>query len=126
LLILLSFRATKEKLGDDDKDNKNDSNKHIDMSDIMKKLIFFLRIFLGWTLLQVRIAAGSLAGLHYSLCTFTQLLRLSGGEPGSSVLVPVQIQDQPAIRHRAVLLDISPQGRVPAPVSLYDAVKLVN
>jgi len=79
---------------------------------------FTTRIVLGGTLLQVRIGAGSLAGLHYALCTFTQLLRLSSAEPGNNVLVPVLIQDHPAMRHRAVLLDMSPQGRVPALVSV--------
>lgn len=69
-------------------------------------------------MLQARIGAGSLCGLHYALCTFTQLLRLSVAEPGNSVLVPVLIQDHPAMRHRAVLLDISPRGRVPTLVSL--------
>ncbi|XP_021936074.1 uncharacterized protein LOC110837829 isoform X2 [Zootermopsis nevadensis] len=73
---------------------------------------------------RVRIAAGSLPSLHYSLCTFIQLLRLSGGEPGSSVLVPVLIQDHPTIRHRAVLLDISPRGRVPSPDFLFQMVSL--
>ena len=66
------------------------------------------------TTLQIRIAAGGLSGLHYALCTFTQLLRLSGSEP----LVPVLIQDHPAMQHRAVLLDVSPRGRVPALVSV--------
>ena len=66
-------------------------------------------------MLQVRIAAGGLTGLHYALSTFTQLLRLSGSEP----LVPVLIQDHPAMQHRAVLLDISPRGRVPSLVIIY-------
>lgn len=67
--------------------------------------------------IKVKIAAASLAGLHYALCTFTQLLRLSvaaaeqeGRKPN---LPPVLIQDYPTQRHRAVLLDISPNGRVP-------------
>ncbi|KAJ9589645.1 hypothetical protein L9F63_017134, partial [Diploptera punctata] len=69
---------------------------------------------------KVRIAAGSLASLHYALCTFTQLLHLSGTEP----LVPVLIQDHPAMQHRAVLLDISPRGRVPALDFLFHMLNL--
>jgi N-acetyl-beta-hexosaminidase len=79
---------------------------------------FPLRIVLQWTLLQVRISAGSLCGLHYALCSFTQLLRLSAAEPDGHVLVPVLIQDHPAMRHRAVFLDMSPRGTVPTLVSL--------
>lgn len=82
------------------------------------EVCFLLRIVLQWTLLQVRISAGSLCGLHYALCSFAQLLRLSATEPGGHVLVPVLIQDHPAMRHRAVLLDMSPRGRVPTLVSL--------
>ncbi|XP_069671476.1 uncharacterized protein [Periplaneta americana] len=69
---------------------------------------------------RVRIAAGGLAGLHYALCTFTQLLRLCGAEP----LVSVLIQDRPAMQHRAVLLDVSPRGRVPALDFLFHMVGL--
>lgn len=71
----------------------------------------------------MKIAAASLAGLHYALCTFTQLLRLSvaaaeqeGRKPN---LPPVLIQDYPTQRHRAVLFDVSPNGRVPILVRLF-------
>ncbi|GLH15836.1 Poly [ADP-ribose] polymerase tankyrase [Gryllus bimaculatus] len=54
---------------------------------------------------RVQIRADSLAGLHYAVCTLTQLLRLS------PELVPVLIEDQPALSHRGILLDVSPRGR---------------
>ncbi|GFG41073.1 hypothetical protein Cfor_01952 [Coptotermes formosanus] len=73
---------------------------------------------------RVRISAGSLRGLHYALCTFTQLLRLSATELGSHDLVPVLIQDYPAMRHRAVLLDMSPRGRVPTLDFLFHMINL--
>jgi hypothetical protein len=79
---------------------------------------FSTRHSFRWTLLQVRISSGSPRGLHYALCSFTQLLRLSATEPAGHVLVPVLIQDHPAVRHRAVLLDMSPRGRVPTLVSV--------
>ncbi|XP_026288874.1 uncharacterized protein LOC113213876 isoform X3 [Frankliniella occidentalis] len=67
--------------------------------------------------IKVKIAAASLAGLHYALCTFTQLLRLSvaaAEQEGRKPTLPsVLIQDYPTQRHRAVLLDVSPNGRVP-------------
>lgn len=73
---------------------------------------------------RARIGAGSLCGLHYALCTFTQLLRLSVAGPGNSMLVPVLIQDHPAMRHRAVLLDMSPRGRIPTLDFLFHMINL--
>ncbi|XP_067011307.1 uncharacterized protein [Anabrus simplex] len=67
---------------------------------------------------RVRICAESLAGLHYAVCTFTQLLRLS------SELVPVLIEDHPTLHHRGVLLDISPLGRIPTMEYLFHMISL--
>ncbi|XP_046981573.1 uncharacterized protein LOC124550870 isoform X1 [Schistocerca americana] len=70
---------------------------------------------------KVQVWAGGLAGLHYALGTFVQLLRLAGSE---GQLPPVLVRDRPAVAHRGVLLDVSPQGRVPALNSLFLMVNL--
>nr|CAD7571545.1 unnamed protein product [Timema californicum] len=63
---------------------------------------------------KVRITASNLVGLHYACCTFIQLLRLCKTESISESLSPMLVQDYPAFKHRAVLLDISPRGRIPS------------
>ncbi|KAG8227825.1 hypothetical protein J437_LFUL008469 [Ladona fulva] len=97
---------------------------------------------------KVRMSASSLAGLHYAICTFVQLLRLSqqgeisdqsnekptdseqtgeggditrGAAPG---LQSMLIQDWPTLCHRGVLLDISPRGRIPTMDYLFHMIDL--
>lgn len=53
-------------------------------------------------------------GLYYALSTFTQLLKINN----SSTISPLLIEDHPDITHRAVLLDISLDSRVPIMVSV--------
>lgn len=64
---------------------------------------------------SIKVSAGSLAGLHYAVCTFVQILRLSKRQNRSEVceIEPVFIKDEPRFAHRGVLLDISPRGRIP-------------
>lgn len=64
---------------------------------------------------SIKVSAGSLAGLHYAVCTFVQILRLSKNQSRSEVceIEPVFIKDEPRFAHRGILLDISPRGRVP-------------
>ncbi|XP_046384322.1 uncharacterized protein LOC124154554 isoform X2 [Ischnura elegans] len=99
---------------------------------------------------KVRMSASSLAGLHYAICTFVQLLRLSHhgevlehnvdrsseleqsgeshgeGARGGTVsgLQSMLIQDWPTLRHRGVLLDISPRGRIPTLDFLFHMIDL--
>ncbi|XP_034950248.1 uncharacterized protein [Chelonus insularis] len=63
----------------------------------------------------VKISAGSLSGLHYAVCTFIQILRLSKNSSSSehTEIDPVLIKDEPRFTHRGILLDISPRGRTP-------------
>ncbi|XP_046665374.1 poly [ADP-ribose] polymerase tankyrase-like isoform X1 [Homalodisca vitripennis] len=61
---------------------------------------------------KVQISSDSVTSLHYAVCTFTQLLQLAHAQD-SLDLVPVLIQDYPAMKHRGVLLDIAPMSRVP-------------
>ncbi|XP_043476620.1 uncharacterized protein LOC122507780 [Leptopilina heterotoma] len=63
----------------------------------------------------IKISAGSLAGLHYAVCTFVQILRLSRNPNAPEVceLESVMIKDEPRFKHRGILLDISPRGRIP-------------
>lgn len=64
----------------------------------------------------IKITAGSLAGLHYAVCTFVQILRLFKTQKNSEncEIDAVLIKDEPRLRHRGVLLDISPRGRIPS------------
>lgn len=64
----------------------------------------------------VKVTAGSLAGLHYAVCTFVQILRLCKGQKNSDVceIEAVLIKDEPRFKHRGILLDISPRGRIPS------------
>lgn len=66
---------------------------------------------------QVQISSDSVTSLHYAVCTFTQLLQLAHTQD-SLDLVPVLIQDHPAMKHRGMLLDIAPMSRVPTLVSV--------
>ncbi|CAL7951857.1 unnamed protein product [Xylocopa violacea] len=63
----------------------------------------------------IKVNAGSLAGLHYAVCTFVQILRLSKNHNRSEAceIEPVFIKDEPRFKHRGILLDISPRGRIP-------------
>ncbi|XP_076643279.1 uncharacterized protein LOC143353675 [Halictus rubicundus] len=63
----------------------------------------------------IKVGAGSLAGLHYAVCTFVQILRLSKNLSRSDAceIEPVFIKDEPRFSHRGILLDISPRGRIP-------------
>lgn len=63
----------------------------------------------------IKISAGSLAGLHYAVCTFVQILRLSKNPNAPEVceIESVLIKDEPRFMHRGILLDISPRGRIP-------------
>jgi len=54
-------------------------------------------------------SAGSLRGLHYSILTLVQLLRLC---PDSD-LPALLIQDRGTLKQRGILLDFSPRGRIP-------------
>lgn len=65
---------------------------------------------------SVKISAGSLAGLHYAVCTFVQILRLNRSvhSTDSCELEAVLIKDEPRFVHRGILLDISPRGRIPS------------
>ncbi|XP_015123310.1 uncharacterized protein LOC107045521 isoform X1 [Diachasma alloeum] len=64
---------------------------------------------------SIRVSAGSLPGLHYAVCTFVQILRLSKNAetPGICEIEPVLIKDEPRFIHRGILLDVSPRGRTP-------------
>nr|CAD7257034.1 unnamed protein product [Timema shepardi] len=73
---------------------------------------------------KVRITASNLVGLHYACCTFIQLLRLCKTESISESLSPMLVQDYPAFKHRAVLLDISPRGRIPSLDYLFHMISL--
>ena len=63
----------------------------------------------------IKISAGSLAGLHYAVCTFVQILRLSKNPNAPEIceIESVLIKDEPRFMHRGILLDISPRGRIP-------------
>lgn len=64
----------------------------------------------------IKIAAGSLSGLHYAICTFIQILRLSKNYSNNSEIYEIEsvlIKDEPRFSHRGILLDISLRGRVP-------------
>ncbi|XP_008556256.1 uncharacterized protein LOC103577419 [Microplitis demolitor] len=64
---------------------------------------------------SIKVSAGSLAGLHYAVCTFVQILRLSknSNSPEVTEIESVLIKDEPRFMHRGILLDISPRGRTP-------------
>ncbi|KAL2715083.1 Tankyrase-1 [Vespula squamosa] len=64
---------------------------------------------------SIKVCAGSLPGLHYAVCTFVQILRLSKKDNASETceIEPVLIKDEPRFIHRGILLDISPRGRIP-------------
>ncbi|EEB20158.1 conserved hypothetical protein [Pediculus humanus corporis] len=71
---------------------------------------------------KVHITANSLRGLHYSILTFTQMLKLSE----NSVLPSVLIHDYGCLRHRGVLLDISPRGRIPNLEFLFSIIETLS
>ena len=77
---------------------------------------------------SIKVSAGSLAGLHYAVCTFVQILRLSKNQSRSEVceIEPVFIKDEPRFIHRGILLDISPRGRVPTLEYLLHIIDLLS
>ncbi|CAL1681579.1 unnamed protein product [Lasius platythorax] len=76
----------------------------------------------------IKVSAGSLAGLHYAVCTFVQILRLSKNRNRSDLceIEPVFIKDEPRFTHRGILLDISPRGRIPALEYLLHTIDLLS
>ncbi|XP_023247490.1 uncharacterized protein LOC106645899, partial [Copidosoma floridanum] len=65
---------------------------------------------------SIKVSAGSLAGLHYAVCTFVQILRLSRNRTsnvGICEIEAVLIKDSPRFCHRGILLDVSLRGRAP-------------
>ncbi|XP_046749548.1 uncharacterized protein LOC124413185 [Diprion similis] len=74
----------------------------------------------------IKVTAGSLAGLHYAVCTFVQILRLCKTHKTSDVceIDAVLIKDEPRFKHRGVLLDISPRGRIPNLEYLFHMIEL--
>lgn len=64
---------------------------------------------------SIKVSAGSLAGLHYAVCTFVQILRLCKNPESMEIteIESVLIKDEPRFMHRGILLDISPRGRTP-------------
>ncbi|KAG7208569.1 hypothetical protein KM043_014782 [Ampulex compressa] len=75
---------------------------------------------------SIKIGAGSLAGLHYAVCTFVQILRLhkTKNRAEACELEPVFIKDEPRFIHRGILLDISPRGRIPTLEYLLHTIEL--
>lgn len=76
----------------------------------------------------IKVSAGSLAGLHYAVCTFVQILRLSKNRNISELceIEPVFIKDEPRFTHRGILLDISPRGRIPTLEYLLHIIDLLS
>lgn len=65
---------------------------------------------------SIKVSAGSLAGLHYAVCTFVQILRLSKNRSSNAEICEIEavlIKDEPRFGHRGILLDISLRGRAP-------------
>ncbi|KAH0951694.1 hypothetical protein HN011_012504 [Eciton burchellii] len=77
---------------------------------------------------SIKVSAGSLAGLHYAVCTFVQILRLSKNQSRLEMceIEPVFIKDEPRFAHRAILLDISPRGRIPTLEYLLHTIDLLS
>ncbi|KAM0731335.1 Protein VAPYRIN [Formica fusca] len=76
----------------------------------------------------IKVSAGSLVGLHYAVCTFVQILRLSKNRNRSELceIEPVFIKDEPRFTHRGLLLDISPRGRIPTLEYLLHIIDLLS
>uniref|UniRef100_A0A1B6CRL5 Uncharacterized protein n=2 Tax=Clastoptera arizonana TaxID=38151 RepID=A0A1B6CRL5_9HEMI len=72
---------------------------------------------------KIQISSDGVKSLHYALSTFTQLLRLASLQ-GTLSVVPVLIQDHPAMKHRGVLLDISPMSRIPTLDYLFEIIDM--
>lgn len=75
---------------------------------------------------SIKVTAGSLAGLHYAISTFVQILRLSKNSdtPEICEIDSVLIKDEPRFIHRGILLDISPRGRTPTLDYLFHTIDL--
>ncbi|XP_043220663.1 uncharacterized protein LOC122381028 isoform X4 [Amphibalanus amphitrite] len=58
---------------------------------------------------QVRVCCGDVSGLRGAISSLLQLLRLYAGDGCPQLL----ISDRPRLAHRALLVDLSPHGRVP-------------
>jgi hypothetical protein len=72
---------------------------------------------------EVRIAAATLAGLFYGVCTLSQLWKLGTGA-GSVSLPQLRITDQPSFARRGVMLDIS-RDKVPTLRTTLELVELL-
>lgn len=76
---------------------------------------------------SIKISAASLAGLHYAVCTFVQILRLSKQRSGNTEICEIEavlIKDEPRFGHRSILLDISIRGRAPTLDYLLHAIDI--
>lgn len=75
---------------------------------------------------SIKVTAGSLAGLHYAISTFIQILRLCKNDdtPEICEIPAVLIKDEPKFIHRGILLDISPRGRTPTLDYLFHTIDL--
>jgi len=72
---------------------------------------------------EISILGADRAGVFYGVCTLIQMLNLADyqKENGDLYLPAVQISDQPDIRHRGVMLDVS-RDKIPTMETLFDLV----
>ncbi|XP_072155100.1 uncharacterized protein [Bemisia tabaci] len=76
--------------------------------------------------LKITISCESLSSLHYALNTLTQLFQIASRLNNVISVSPALIYDYPSIKHRAVLLDISPSSRVPSMDYLLDIIEKLS
>ena len=65
---------------------------------------------------QISIICSDGSGLHYALITLRQLITVCQDD---GQLPALHIDDSPSLRIRAVLLDVTPNGRVPLLYALF-------
>ena len=70
---------------------------------------------------RIRISAGDIEGVNNAVVTLLQMFSLFGDEG----LVPLILSDSPSCTVRALLLDLSPYGRVPSLDALMETVEVV-